>query len=132
MSLRQFSVLLFIFSLSAFGWLYDNHPRTAISNLHLLVEPVCVPDKKGKLPKATAPGKIFSIYFALPPRISSATLVNPQNSFTSLVSQDSLMSIHVANLTPRSEPLLHASNGPSSKANNGKRLRNRLVTKSFT
>ncbi|KAF8993016.1 hypothetical protein BDQ17DRAFT_1392732 [Cyathus striatus] len=23
----------------AFGWLYDNHPRTAISNLHLLVEP---------------------------------------------------------------------------------------------
>ncbi|KAF8173528.1 hypothetical protein K438DRAFT_2051129 [Mycena galopus ATCC 62051] len=26
----------------AFGWLYDNHPRTAISNLHLLVERVCV------------------------------------------------------------------------------------------
>ncbi|KAJ7908213.1 hypothetical protein B0H13DRAFT_1617705 [Mycena leptocephala] len=26
----------------AFGWLYDNHPRTAIANLHLLVEPVCV------------------------------------------------------------------------------------------
>ncbi|KAK0459750.1 uncharacterized protein EV420DRAFT_1675583 [Desarmillaria tabescens] len=25
----------------AFGWLYDNHPRTAISNLHLLCEPVC-------------------------------------------------------------------------------------------
>ncbi|KAK0197089.1 hypothetical protein F5146DRAFT_1099404 [Armillaria mellea] len=25
----------------AFGWLYDNHPRTAISNLHLLYEPVC-------------------------------------------------------------------------------------------
>ncbi|KAJ7817739.1 hypothetical protein B0H14DRAFT_3741543 [Mycena olivaceomarginata] len=25
-----------------FGWLYDNHPRTAITNLHLLVEPVCV------------------------------------------------------------------------------------------
>ncbi|KAK6996501.1 hypothetical protein R3P38DRAFT_3407319 [Favolaschia claudopus] len=25
----------------AFGWLYDNHPRTAITNLHLLVEPVC-------------------------------------------------------------------------------------------
>jgi hypothetical protein len=27
---------------SAFGWLYDNHPRTAITNLHVLVEPVCV------------------------------------------------------------------------------------------
>ncbi|KAK0210775.1 hypothetical protein DFS33DRAFT_1371136 [Desarmillaria ectypa] len=25
----------------AFGWLFDNHPRTAISNLHLLYEPVC-------------------------------------------------------------------------------------------
>ncbi|KAJ7738156.1 hypothetical protein B0H16DRAFT_1664680 [Mycena metata] len=25
----------------AFGWLYDDHPRTAISNLHLLVQPVC-------------------------------------------------------------------------------------------
>ncbi|SJL00414.1 uncharacterized protein ARMOST_03727 [Armillaria ostoyae] len=28
-------------SFSAFGWLYDNHPRTAVSNLHLLYEPVC-------------------------------------------------------------------------------------------
>ncbi|KAF9449270.1 hypothetical protein P691DRAFT_667831 [Macrolepiota fuliginosa MF-IS2] len=27
---------------SAFGWLYDNHPRTAISNLRMLVTPVCV------------------------------------------------------------------------------------------
>ncbi|KAJ7679294.1 hypothetical protein DFH06DRAFT_974655 [Mycena polygramma] len=26
----------------AFGWLYDNHPRTAIQNLHLLVKPVCM------------------------------------------------------------------------------------------
>ncbi|KAJ7649848.1 hypothetical protein FB45DRAFT_974086 [Roridomyces roridus] len=26
----------------AFGWLWDNHPRTAIVNLHLLVEPVCL------------------------------------------------------------------------------------------
>ncbi|KAG1859316.1 hypothetical protein DFJ58DRAFT_780621 [Suillus subalutaceus] len=25
----------------AFGWLFENHPRTAVSNLHLLVEPVC-------------------------------------------------------------------------------------------
>jgi hypothetical protein len=25
----------------AFGWLFERHPRTAISNLHLLVEPVC-------------------------------------------------------------------------------------------
>ncbi|KAJ8515185.1 hypothetical protein ONZ45_g7373 [Pleurotus djamor] len=25
----------------AFGWLYQKHPRTAIANLHLLVEPVC-------------------------------------------------------------------------------------------
>ncbi|KAJ8515163.1 hypothetical protein ONZ45_g7386 [Pleurotus djamor] len=33
----------------AFGWLYKEHPRTAISNLHLLVEPVCV---KGKSQKA--------------------------------------------------------------------------------
>lgn len=30
----------------AFGWLYDNHPRTAISNLHLLYEPVCLNAKK--------------------------------------------------------------------------------------
>ncbi|KAJ7253551.1 hypothetical protein C8J57DRAFT_1348451 [Mycena rebaudengoi] len=30
----------------AFGWLYDNHPRTAITNLHLLVEPVCTTPKK--------------------------------------------------------------------------------------
>lgn len=30
----------------AFGWLFDNHPRTAISNLHLLVEPVSVVPKK--------------------------------------------------------------------------------------
>ena len=36
----------------AFGWLYKHHPRTAISNLHLLVEPVCLPTKKNKLPKA--------------------------------------------------------------------------------
>ncbi|KAJ6512554.1 hypothetical protein C8R45DRAFT_1059263 [Mycena sanguinolenta] len=32
----------------AFGWLYDNHSRTAITNLHLLVEPVCV--KSGQEP----------------------------------------------------------------------------------
>ncbi|KIJ69716.1 hypothetical protein HYDPIDRAFT_78181 [Hydnomerulius pinastri MD-312] len=25
----------------AFGWLYENHPRTAIANLHCLVDPVC-------------------------------------------------------------------------------------------
>ncbi|KAJ7603820.1 hypothetical protein FB45DRAFT_1013854 [Roridomyces roridus] len=31
----------------AFGWLYDNHPRTAITNLPLLVTPVC--GKEGKL-----------------------------------------------------------------------------------
>ena len=36
----------------AFGWLYKNHPRTAISNLHLLVEPVCLPAKKNKSAKA--------------------------------------------------------------------------------
>ncbi|KAF7374282.1 hypothetical protein MSAN_00311200 [Mycena sanguinolenta] len=34
----------------AFGWLYDNHPRTAITNLHLLVEPVCL--KPGHEPEA--------------------------------------------------------------------------------
>ncbi|KAK7006200.1 hypothetical protein R3P38DRAFT_3326058 [Favolaschia claudopus] len=34
----------------AFGWLYDNHPRTAITNLHLLVEPVCSQGKSGKEP----------------------------------------------------------------------------------
>ncbi|KAJ8474006.1 hypothetical protein ONZ45_g16092 [Pleurotus djamor] len=33
----------------AFGWLYREHPRTAISNLHLLVEPVCI---KGRTRKA--------------------------------------------------------------------------------
>ncbi|KAJ6561690.1 hypothetical protein B0H19DRAFT_1142314 [Mycena capillaripes] len=32
----------------AFGWLYDNHPRTAISNLHLLVEPVCLKSDQEK------------------------------------------------------------------------------------
>jgi hypothetical protein len=32
--------------------LYENHPRTAISNLHLLVEPVCPPAKKRKSAKA--------------------------------------------------------------------------------
>ncbi|KAF8911678.1 hypothetical protein CPB84DRAFT_1743043 [Gymnopilus junonius] len=40
----------------AFGWLYDKHPRTAISNLHLLVEPVCAPSKKKELKSATAHG----------------------------------------------------------------------------
>lgn len=25
----------------AFGWLYEHHPRTAIANLHMLVDPVC-------------------------------------------------------------------------------------------
>jgi Domain of unknown function (DUF2828) len=29
----------------AFGWLYDNHPRTAIQNLHLVVAPVCTRPK---------------------------------------------------------------------------------------
>ncbi|EKM81275.1 hypothetical protein AGABI1DRAFT_36686 [Agaricus bisporus var. burnettii JB137-S8] len=29
----------------AFGWLYDNHPRTALSNLHMLVSPSCVTSK---------------------------------------------------------------------------------------
>ncbi|KAK7471935.1 hypothetical protein VKT23_000041 [Stygiomarasmius scandens] len=29
----------------AFGWLYDHHPRTAISNLHMLVSPVCTTKK---------------------------------------------------------------------------------------
>jgi len=32
--------------------LYDNHPRTAIFNLHLLVEPVCLPAKEGKSAKS--------------------------------------------------------------------------------
>lgn len=26
----------------AFGWLFENHPRTAITNLHYLVDPVCL------------------------------------------------------------------------------------------
>ncbi|KAG6831524.1 hypothetical protein H0H92_009793 [Tricholoma furcatifolium] len=30
----------------AFGWLYENHPRTAIHNLSQLVEPVCMNPKK--------------------------------------------------------------------------------------
>ena len=46
------SYILFLFKNRAFGWLYKNHPRTAISNLHLLVEPVCPPAKKGKSAKA--------------------------------------------------------------------------------
>lgn len=33
---------------SAWSWLYDNHPRTAIVNLHLLCEPVCTIKKKKK------------------------------------------------------------------------------------
>ncbi|KAF4620909.1 hypothetical protein D9613_001072 [Agrocybe pediades] len=32
----------------AFGWLYKNHPRTAISSLHVLVEPTCTSGKKNK------------------------------------------------------------------------------------
>ncbi|KIY70939.1 hypothetical protein CYLTODRAFT_487700 [Cylindrobasidium torrendii FP15055 ss-10] len=35
----------------AWGWLYDNHPRTAIANLHLLCEPVCKISKKDKTPR---------------------------------------------------------------------------------
>jgi hypothetical protein len=71
----------------AFGWLYKNHPRTAISNLHLLVEPVCLPVKKGKSPKPMAVGKIFSISFALPPWTSSfqPPATAHQRSFTSRV-----------------------------------------------
>ncbi|KAF9053711.1 hypothetical protein BDZ89DRAFT_938738 [Hymenopellis radicata] len=30
----------------AYSWLYDNHPRTAIGNLHMLCEPVCAGRKK--------------------------------------------------------------------------------------
>ena len=45
-------VLTYPFLNRAFGWLYDNHPRTAISNLHLLVEPVCLPANKSKSAKA--------------------------------------------------------------------------------
>lgn len=33
----------------AWGWLYENHPRTAISNLHRLVEPVCSRPKRDQL-----------------------------------------------------------------------------------
>ena len=44
--------LILLFLNRAFGWLYKYHPRTAISNLHLLVEPVCPPAKKGKSAKA--------------------------------------------------------------------------------
>ncbi|XP_006461405.1 hypothetical protein AGABI2DRAFT_185657 [Agaricus bisporus var. bisporus H97] len=29
----------------AFGWLYDNHPRTALSNLHMIVAPSCTTPK---------------------------------------------------------------------------------------
>ncbi|KAF9479389.1 hypothetical protein BDN70DRAFT_878871 [Pholiota conissans] len=36
----------------AYGWLYDNHPRTAIANLHHLVTPVCVSGKKNAPAKA--------------------------------------------------------------------------------
>ncbi|KAJ7500326.1 hypothetical protein B0H11DRAFT_2155591 [Mycena galericulata] len=38
----------------AFGWLYDNHPRTAITNIPLLVEPVCA--KKAGQEKVLAHG----------------------------------------------------------------------------
>ena len=31
----------------AFGWLFENHPRTAITNLHYLVDPVCPRSDKG-------------------------------------------------------------------------------------
>ncbi|KAJ4490492.1 hypothetical protein J3R30DRAFT_91437 [Lentinula aciculospora] len=34
----------------AFGWLYKNHPRTAIANLRMLVEPVCQNKKRPELP----------------------------------------------------------------------------------
>ena len=52
--LRPFCVLTYYSFLKnrAFGRLYKNNPRTAISNLHLLVEPVCPPVKKRKSAKA--------------------------------------------------------------------------------
>ncbi|KAJ3970905.1 hypothetical protein EV361DRAFT_913789 [Lentinula raphanica] len=34
----------------AFGWLYKNHPRTAITNLHMLVSPVCQNKKRPEFP----------------------------------------------------------------------------------
>ncbi|KAJ3776845.1 hypothetical protein FB446DRAFT_719856 [Lentinula raphanica] len=34
----------------AFGWLYKNHPRTAITNLHMLVSPVCLNKKRPEFP----------------------------------------------------------------------------------
>ncbi|KAF4598907.1 hypothetical protein EYR38_007319 [Pleurotus pulmonarius] len=34
----------------AFGWLYKRHPRTAIANLPLIVEPVCESRKRGDAP----------------------------------------------------------------------------------
>ncbi|KAL0955506.1 hypothetical protein HGRIS_001744 [Hohenbuehelia grisea] len=36
----------------AFGWLYEHHPRTAISNLHQLVAPVCKNPKSKWIPKS--------------------------------------------------------------------------------
>jgi len=41
---------------ASFGWLLKNHPRTAISNLHLLVDPVCPPPKNKKSKDAMAHG----------------------------------------------------------------------------
>ena len=32
---------------AVFGWLYDHHPRTAIQNLHMLVDPVCIHSRTG-------------------------------------------------------------------------------------
>ncbi|EEB97578.1 hypothetical protein MPER_03073, partial [Moniliophthora perniciosa FA553] len=40
----------------AFSWLYKNHPRTAISNLNMLVAPACV-RKSNKIDKATGKKK---------------------------------------------------------------------------
>lgn len=41
----------------AYGWLFDNHPRTAILNLPLLIKPVCtIPPKKGRKQEAKSHG----------------------------------------------------------------------------
>ena len=71
----------------AFGWLYNNHPRTAISNLHLLVEPVCPSSKKNKSAKAHGCWKDLLDILCLATldelSISSATFLHaPRMEFT--------------------------------------------------
>lgn len=45
-------------TLKALAWVWDNHPRTLIANLHLLVEPTCKRHKSKAREEAKAKHKV--------------------------------------------------------------------------